>query len=71
MGSVARILAFRLVLVFLGGTLVGSLVPEPGNALAYTLGLPDESGHLFNPLFLALGIVGIVLACAVGYKKHR
>ncbi len=69
LGNSARGMALRIIAVFLGGTLVGSLAPETGNFLAYALKLPRGEGHFFNPFFLILGIIGIVLACVFGYRK--
>lgn len=69
-GYTARSLAFRLVLVFLSGTLLGSLAPESGNVLAFLLGLPPEKGHIFNPVFLSVGIIGIGLALYTGLRKR-
>ena len=67
-GIKSRSMAFRIVLVFLIGTLVGSLLPETGTVLAHNLGI---FSHIFNPFFLALGIIGIVLACYIGCRKSR
>ncbi len=66
MGFASRVMALRTVAVFLLGTLVGSLVPESGSILAYNMGIFP---HALNPLFLAVGIVGIGLACVVGHRK--
>ena len=70
MGNSARGMAPRIILVFLSGTLVGSLAPETGNILAYMLKMPYKEGHFFNPYFLGLGIIGIVLACAFRYRQR-
>ena len=70
-GFTARSVALRLVPIFLAGTLLGSLAPESGNVLAFLLGLPPEKGHIFNPVFLAIGIIGIVLALFLGYKHGK
>lgn len=67
MGIAPRGVAFCVVLVFLFGTLVGSLAPESGNVLA---NMWELWCHTFNPCFLALGVAGIVLACAIGYKSR-
>lgn len=67
-GVSARGVAFRIILVFLIGTLVGSLAPELGNILAYMLGCPIQDAHMFNPFFLALGITGVGVACAFRYR---
>lgn len=71
MGNISRSVAFLPVLVILGGTLVGSVLPESGNVLAYILGISNSQGHIFNPLFLAVGIVGIVLAFYFRHKRSR
>ena len=70
-GFTARSVALRLVLIFLAGTLLGSLAPELGNILAFLLGLPPEKGHIFNPVFLAIGIIGTGLALYPGYAKRK
>lgn len=67
-GYSTRNVALRTVAVFLCGTLVGSVVPESGNVLAHMLEFPEGSGHFFNPCFLVIGIIGIVLALFVGHK---
>ncbi len=67
-GVSARVLAFRVVVVFIVGALVGSMSPESGNVLALYLKMPYASGHFFNPLFLAIGIVGIGVAL---FARHR
>ena len=71
MGNISRSVAFLPVLVFLSGTLVGSLLPESGNVLAHILGISNSQSHIFNPLFLAVGIVGIVLALRFRHKRGR
>lgn len=71
MGIASRGVALRVVLVFLGGTLVGSMAPESGNVLASHLGFPSSEIHAFNPCFLALGVIGVVLAFFVGCKCCR
>jgi len=71
LGFATRGVAFCAVAVFVGGTLVGSLLPESGNILAYVLGFPYGQGHVFNPCFLAVGIAGVVLACAAGLKSRK
>jgi hypothetical protein len=68
--SSARVMAFRLVVVLLCGTLVGSLAPESGNVLAYYLKLPYASGHAFNPIFLVLGVAGVCLALFARFGKR-
>ena len=65
MDITARSMALYIILVFLAGTLIGSLLPESGNVLASLLGLP---AHIFNPLFLVIGIIGIVLALYLGLR---
>ncbi len=65
MGVRTRGMAFRFIAVVFCGTLVGSLLPELGTVLAYNLGI---FAHKFNPYFLALGIIGFVLACSFRYR---
>jgi len=65
MGVGARGLALCIILVFIIGTAVGSVLPEFGNLLAQRLGI---WGHSFNILFLALGIAGVGLALYLGYR---
>jgi len=69
MGILSRSLAFRIVGMFLLGTLLGSLLPESGNVLVHLLGNSEIDIHAFNPCFLALGVAGIVLALRVGYRR--
>jgi len=61
----ARAMALCIVLVFLIGTAVGSVLPEFGNIVAIKLGIWS---HQFNIVFLALGIAGIGLALYLGYR---
>ncbi len=68
MGRRSRSMAFRIIPVFLLGTLVGSALPEFGNILAGKLGLWS---HEFNSAFLAVGVVGVMLALYLGYKDGR
>ena len=68
MDSIARKLALPVVLVFLVGTLLGSLLPEFGNILAAKLGL---TSHGFNPCFLAVGIAGTMLALFIRPESSR
>ena len=70
-GYTARRVALPIIVVFLAGTLLGSLAPESGNVLAFLLGLPPEKGHIFNPVFLAIGIIGTGLALYPGYKHGK
>ncbi len=65
-GIGTRNVAFRIVAIFLFGTLVGSLLPETGTVLAYNLGI---FSHIFNPYFFAVGIIGVSLACAIGHRR--
>lgn len=67
MGVAPRGMALRLVAVFFGGTLVGSCLPELGDVAAYNMGIFP---HIFNPLFLALGVIGTVLALFAGHRKR-
>lgn len=69
MGNTARGMAFCTVAVILLGTAVGSMLPETGNVAAIMLDVPAGQEHIFNPVFFALGFVGIVLACYIGYRK--
>ncbi len=66
----SRNLALCIVSVFLVGTLIGSLATESGNVLSYYLNLSCESGHFFNPYFLAVGIIGVMLALFTRYKRR-
>jgi hypothetical protein len=61
-----RGLALRIIVIFLFGTGVGSVLPESGNALAYLLKI---TAHYFNIVFLAIGVIGTLLALYFGYKK--
>ena len=70
MGNRSRSVAFRAVLVllvFVGGTAVGSVFPEFGNVLAAYLGLWS---HSFNAYFLAVGIISLCVALFLGYKDR-
>jgi len=67
MGNKTRTLALQ----FIFGTLIGSTLPEFGNLAAIALNLGDEKAHIFNSLFLALGIIGTCLALCIGYTKYR
>jgi protein-S-isoprenylcysteine O-methyltransferase Ste14 len=66
-GVSSRGMALRAVAVFLAGTLVGSVLPESGTVLASHLGI---FSHIFNPLFLALGIIGAGLALFLRHRKR-
>jgi hypothetical protein len=66
-GVGTRGLALRAVVAVIAGTLIGSVAPESGTALAYNLGIPT---HIFNWLFLAIGITGISLALYLGLRKR-
>jgi len=70
MGTTARTVAFRIIPVLLVGTTVGSLLPETGNVATDLLGLPGEQCHIFNPLFLVIGITGVVLALCLRRGKR-
>jgi hypothetical protein len=59
-------MAFRSILTLLIATAIGSTLPEFGDVLAVHLKIAP---HFFNPFFLFIGIVGIVLACFVGRKR--
>ena len=69
MGNISRIMAFCIIAVFLIGTTIGSVLPESGNILAQVLQYPRQESHIFNPIFLVIGIIGIMLACAIGHRK--
>ena len=64
MGIDARGLAFCIILIFLAGTAIGSVLPEFGNLLATKIGI---RAHFFNVYFLILGVVGIGVALYLGY----
>lgn len=70
-GSPARGLARRLGLMFLIGTMVGSVVAESGNVVAYLLGLPERFSHIFNVLFAVIGLAGVALALYLGHRAGR
>lgn len=70
MDIATRGMALRLVAVFLGGTLVGSILPEWGNVLAIYIGYRGHTTHIFNPFFLAFGIIGVCLALYIGYRSR-
>jgi len=65
MGCDARTMALCIILVFLTGTAIGSILPEFGNLLAQRLGI---GAHQFNIVFLALGLAGIGLALYLGHR---
>jgi len=73
-----RGVALCIVLVFLGGTLIGSLAPESGNIMVGMLKISQGQvynpfhlslAHVFNPIFLAIGIIGISLALFLGHRR--
>ncbi len=68
MGITARSMALFIVVIFLVGTLVGSVLPEFGDVLALRLKLPP---HFFNIWFFVLGWVCIGLALYFGYRSGR
>lgn len=68
MDNISRGLAFRIIAVFFLGTLVGSLLPETGVIAAHYLQIPEASAHIFNPIFLAFGVLGVCLALYIGYR---
>jgi len=68
MDNTTRAMALVLVPVFLFGTLLGSLLPETGNVLAQLLRLPADQNHIFNGVFLVIGILGVGLALHIGYR---
>jgi len=68
MDITTRTMAFLFIFMFLVGTAIGSILPEFGNVLAVAISYP---GHCFNPLFLVIGIAGIVLAFYLGYRRCR
>ena len=65
MGNTTRSLAFRTIVVILAGTAVGSMLPEMGNVVAGTLNLP---AHIFNQVFLFVGVTGVMLALFTGHR---
>lgn len=67
-GNMSRGTALLLVVVFLIGTAVGSILPEFGNILARKAGV---WAHYFNIYFLIIGIIGVVLALYLGYRCYR
>ena len=70
MGNTTRSMALRTIVVVLIGTAVGSVLPESGNVASRLLGLPGSQSHVFNSVFLVIGITGIVLALYLGYKQR-
>jgi len=60
-----------LALLFVSGTLIGSLTPEFGNLISAALNLGEEKAHIFNPVFFVLGIIGIGMVFYIGYKRSR
>jgi len=68
MGGLSRGMAFCTVTIILCGTAIGSVLPESGNFISVMLKMPV---HSFNPYFLSLGIIGIMLACYFGYRRSR
>ena len=69
-GNTTRSMAFRIVSVILIGTAVGSVLPETGN-LAVLYITKGTDAHVFNIVFLIIGIIGIVLALFIGYRKCK
>lgn len=70
LGPRARILALLMVL----GTLIGSPLPELGNVAAFVQKLGTGKGHAYNPVFLVVGLMGIVcsgVALYTGYEDSR
>lgn len=70
MGNSTRSMAFRTIAVVLFGTAVGSVLPETGNAVVILVDKGPDA-HIYNPVFLAVGIIGIMLALYIGYRKCK
>ena len=70
MGNTTRSMALRTVVVVLIGTAVGSVLPETGNLVVLYI-TKGTDVHVFNIVFLIIGIIGIVLALYLGYKGSR
>lgn len=68
MGGTARNVAFLFIIVFIIGTFIGSVLPDFGNVLAKVTG---NEPHFINGVFLAVGIIGVMLALYIGYRKCR
>lgn len=64
LGRGTRSMALYIILIFLCGTAIGSVLPEFGNLLATRL---DIGAHSFNIVFLFMGIAGIGVAFYLGY----
>lgn len=70
MGFASRGMALRAVFVFLIGTAIGSTLPESGNIVVHVLGMDGNKPHIFNWVFLTLGIIGIGVALYIGYRRR-
>ena len=68
MDFVPRGMALLIIIVFFIGTLIGSLLPETGNILANHLKLPS---HIFNIIFLIIGIAIASLAFYIGLQSNK
>ncbi len=68
MGFDARGMAFLIIVVFLIGTLIGSVLPETGNFVASKLGM---GAHSFNIVFLIIGITCACLALFFGLQSNK
>lgn len=67
MGNTARGMAFRTIAVILAGTAIGSMLPETGNVAAGIFNLP---AHIFNQVFLIVGVTGVMLALFTGHRQR-
>jgi hypothetical protein len=63
----SRGLAFRIIIVILIGTGIGSLLPEIGTIAGFHMGIWP---HIFNSVFLILGGICIGVAFYLGYRKR-
>ena len=71
MGNTTRGMAFRTIAIVLIGTAIGSVLLESGNVASRLLGLPGSQAHVFNAVFLTVGVIGIMLALYLGYRHSR
>ena len=61
----SRCLAYRTVVVFLIGITIGNALPEVGTIVGFHMGVYS---HIFNPLFLAIGIFGVYQSLCIRLK---
>ena len=80
LGIRTRGLALCSIIVFLVGTLIGSMASESGNILVGILNISQGQvynpfhlslAHVFNPIFLILGIAGVSVALFLGFTRSR